>query len=109
MMVSTSERPAAQRKGTARMSGQPSFLQQAPDYPETSAPFGDLPPPFDGQPALTEPHRSLYCFDAPCTTACPTHIDVPKFIKKIASGNLRGSANAILEANVLALSCSRVC
>ena len=45
----------------------------------------------------------------PCVTACPTHIDVPKFIKRIASGNLRGSATAILDANILGLSCSRVC
>ena len=41
--------------------------------------------------------------------ACPTHIDVPRFIKKIATGNLRGSALTILDANVLGLSCSRVC
>ncbi len=41
--------------------------------------------------------------------ACPTHIDVPRFIKKIASGNVMGSAKSILEANVLGASCSRVC
>jgi len=51
----------------------------------------------------------LYCFDAPCMGACPTHIDVPKFIKKIASGNLEGSARTILEANILGASCSRAC
>ena len=45
----------------------------------------------------------------PCTAACPTHIDVPRFIKKIATGNLRGSALTILDANILGLSCSRVC
>ncbi len=71
--------------------------------------FAEIHPPFAPQAALTESNRCLYCFDAPCAMACPTHIDVPRFIKKIASGNLRGSANAILEANVLALSCSRVC
>ena len=56
-----------------------------------------------------EANRCLYCFDAPCTAACPTHIDVPRFIKKIATGNLRGSAQTILDANILGLSCSRVC
>jgi dihydropyrimidine dehydrogenase (NAD+) subunit PreT len=71
--------------------------------------FGDLHPPFDPQAAVIESNRCLNCFDAPCTGACPTHIDVPKFIKKIASGNLRGSALSILDANVLAASCSRVC
>lgn len=71
--------------------------------------FGDLHPPFEPQAAVIESNRCLNCFDAPCTGACPTHIDVPKFIKKIASGNLRGSALSILDANVLAASCSRVC
>ncbi len=71
--------------------------------------FPDLHPPFARQAAVIEANRCLNCFNAPCTIACPTHIDVPKFIKKIASGNLRGSALAILEANVLASSCSRVC
>lgn len=61
------------------------------------------------QAALVEANRCLYCFDAPCATACPTHIDVPRFIRKIATGNLMGSARAIVEANVLGLSCSRVC
>ncbi|GGA56762.1 oxidoreductase [Edaphobacter acidisoli] len=71
--------------------------------------FPDLHPPFASQAAVIEANRCLNCFDAPCTAACPTHIDVPRFIKKIASGNLRGSALSILDANVLAASCSRVC
>ncbi len=71
--------------------------------------FAEIHPPFESRAAVVEANRCLYCFDAPCAGACPTHIDVPRFIKKIASGNLRGSANAILDANILALSCSRVC
>jgi glutamate synthase (NADPH/NADH) small chain len=71
--------------------------------------FPELHPALDSQSALSEANRCLYCFDAPCTVACPTHIDVPRFIKKIASGNLRGSALTILDANILGLSCSRVC
>ncbi len=71
--------------------------------------FPELHPALDGQSALAEANRCLFCFDAPCTAACPTHIDVPRFIKKIASGNLRGSATTILDANILGLSCSRVC
>jgi glutamate synthase (NADPH/NADH) small chain len=71
--------------------------------------FPELHPPLDAQAAFAEAQRCLYCFDAPCTAACPTHIDVPRFIKKIASGNLRGSALTILDANVLGLSCARVC
>jgi dihydropyrimidine dehydrogenase (NAD+) subunit PreT len=71
--------------------------------------FPDLHPALDGHAAAIEANRCLFCFDAPCTAACPTHIDVPRFIKKISTGNLRGSALAILESNVLGLSCSRVC
>ena len=79
------------------------------EHPEIAQRFPDLHPPLTKQAAVAEANRCLYCFDAPCMGACPTHIDVPGFIKKIASGNLLGSADKILEANVLAASCSRVC
>lgn len=75
----------------------------------TNEAFAEIHPPFPNQEAIVESNRCLFCFDAPCTNACPTHIDVPRFIKKIASGNLRGSALTILDANILGLSCSRVC
>src|SRR5215470_10069757 len=71
--------------------------------------FAEINPPFASQAAAIEATRCLNCFDAPCTAACPTHIDVPRFIKKIATGNLRGSAFTILDSNILGLSCSRVC
>jgi glutamate synthase (NADPH/NADH) small chain len=86
-----------------------SFLAQVPTPPETAARFPDLHPAFDRQAAVPEANRCLFCFDAPCMQACPTHIDVPRFIKKIASGNLAGSAQTILEANILGASCSRAC
>ena len=84
-------------------------LPQVHDSPEIAARFGDIHPPFDMQAAIPEANRCLFCFDAPCTTACPTHIDVPKFIKKIATGNLSGSARTILDANILGASCARAC
>ncbi|HXX44845.1 MAG TPA: NAD(P)-dependent oxidoreductase [Candidatus Acidoferrales bacterium] len=71
--------------------------------------FADISPAMTHQQAVTEASRCLYCFDAPCTIACPTHIDVPAFIKKISTGNLRGSAREILSANILGHSCGRVC
>jgi dihydropyrimidine dehydrogenase (NAD+) subunit PreT len=91
------------------MSKRVPFHQQITKPPELAERFGDLHPPFDKQAAVPEANRCLYCFDAPCTTACPTHIDVPSFIKKIASGNLAGSARTILDANILGASCSRAC
>jgi dihydropyrimidine dehydrogenase (NAD+) subunit PreT len=59
--------------------------------------------------AMDESNRCLYCYDAPCIQACPTGINIPSFIKKIASGNLKGSATTIMEANPVGASCSRVC
>lgn len=59
--------------------------------------------------ALEEANRCLYCYDAPCVAACPTGIDIPSFIKKIATGNMRGSAKKIMEANPVGASCARVC
>src|SRR5580692_5655252 len=91
------------------MSGRISFRQRVTIHPEVVERFGDLHPPFDRQAAVPEANRCLFCFDAPCTSACPTHIDVPRFIKKIASGNLAGSARTILDANILGASCARAC
>ena len=62
--------------------------------------FAEISPAMTQAEAVVEANRCLYCYDAPCMHACPTHIDVPSFIKKIASGNLRGSALAILDANI---------
>ena len=61
------------------------------------------------QEAAEESNRCLYCYDAPCIKACPTGIDIPTFIKKIASGNLLGSAKTIMSSNPVGASCSRVC
>ena len=78
-------------------------------HPIIAERFPDLHPALAPQAAVIEANRCLNCFDAPCTAACPTHIDVPGFIKRIATGNLRGSARTILDANMLGASCSRVC
>ena len=71
--------------------------------------FADITPPMNARQAAIEASRCVYCFDAPCTIACPTRIDVPGFIKRIMTGNVRGAARVILEANILGESCGRVC
>ena len=71
--------------------------------------FAELHPPFTPNSAVTEAHRCLNCFDSPCTKACPTHIDVPQFIKKIATGNIKGSSKTILKSNWVALTCAKAC
>jgi glutamate synthase (NADPH/NADH) small chain len=69
----------------------------------------DKKPLYSSAEARAEADRCLYCSDAPCIKACPTEIDIPTFIKKIASGNVRGSAKTIFEQNLLGYSCARVC
>lgn len=71
--------------------------------------FADIAPALTRPEAFAESSRCLFCYDAPCTQACPTHIDVPAFIKKIQSGNLKGAARVILDANPMGHSCARAC
>jgi glutamate synthase (NADPH/NADH) small chain len=93
-----------------------SAVQFTPGNPAPTLPpdvleknFAEIAPPLTNDAALLEANTCLYCYDAPCTQACPTHIDVPSFIKKIASGNMRGSARVILDANPMGHSCARAC
>ena len=71
--------------------------------------FADAHPPLSPHEALVESDRCYFCYDAPCVQACPTGIDIPGFIRKVNTGNLRGSALRILEANIFGGSCARVC
>ncbi|MBY0098173.1 NAD(P)-dependent oxidoreductase [Mesobacillus maritimus] len=71
--------------------------------------FSEIEPALTQKEAMDEANRCLYCYDAPCIKACPTDINIPSFIKKIASGNLKGSAKVIMEANPVGASCARVC
>lgn len=69
----------------------------------------DHKPLYSEAEAVAEANRCLYCVDAPCISACPTGIDIPTFIRKISTGNVKGSAKTILDANILGYSCARVC
>ncbi len=69
----------------------------------------DKKPLYDAAEATAEAHRCLYCVDAPCIQACPTDIDIPTFIRKIGTGNVKGAARTILSANLLGQSCAQVC
>ena len=71
--------------------------------------FAELHPPFTHNSAVIEANRCLYCYDSPCTKACPTHIDISTFIKKISTGNLLGSAKTIFQSNWVALTCAKAC
>jgi glutamate synthase (NADPH/NADH) small chain len=71
--------------------------------------FEELIYPFTTNSATAEANRCLYCYDSPCMKACPTHIDISTFIKKIATGNLLGSAKTIFNSNWIALTCAKAC
>ena len=71
--------------------------------------FADMHPPLSPSEAIIDADRCYFCYDAPCTTACPTGIDIPGFIQKIRSGNLKGSAHTILSENIMGGMCARVC
>lgn len=71
--------------------------------------FKEYYAPLSEREATVEANRCLYCHDAPCMVACPTHIDIPTFIRKISTGNVKGSAKTILESNLMAATCARVC
>ncbi|MFN2453618.1 MAG: NAD(P)-dependent oxidoreductase [Pyrinomonadaceae bacterium] len=87
-----------------------SLIHDSPlDITQIERNFGDITPPLTKAEAVLESNRCVYCYDAPCTRACPTHIDVPSFIKKIASENLTGAARVIFDANPIGATCARVC
>jgi len=76
---------------------------------EIDSNFTELHPPLSRSEALIEADRCYFCYDAPRTTACPTGIDIPSFIQKIRSDNMRGSAHTILSENIMGGMCARVC
>ena len=71
--------------------------------------FADLHPPLDGHEAMVAADRCYFCFDAPCVTACPTSIDIPLFIRQIATGTPEAAAQTIFDQNILGGMCARVC
>jgi dihydropyrimidine dehydrogenase (NAD+) subunit PreT len=71
--------------------------------------FADVHPPLDRARALVEASRCYFCYDAPCLQACPTGIDIPGFIRKIATDNVKGAAVTILQENIMGGACARVC
>jgi glutamate synthase (NADPH/NADH) small chain len=71
--------------------------------------FADLHPPLSRHEAQVEADRCYFCYDAPCAQACPTHIDIPLFIRQIQAGNPGGAGKTILESNIMGGICARVC
>ncbi|WCR09342.1 NAD(P)-dependent oxidoreductase [Paracoccus stylophorae] len=76
---------------------------------EIAANFADVAPPLDRHEAQVAADRCYFCHDAPCITACPTAIDIPLFIRQIATGTPDAAAMTIFHANILGGMCARVC
>ena len=71
--------------------------------------FADLHAPLSDHEALVAADRCYFCHDAPCITACPTDIDIPLFIRQIATGTPEAAAKTILTQNIMGGMCARVC
>jgi dihydropyrimidine dehydrogenase (NAD+) subunit PreT len=71
--------------------------------------FRQKKPLMNSTEAFTESARCLFCYDAPCMQACPTHIDIPLFIKQIHTGNVDGAAETIYDMNWMGNACGKVC
>jgi dihydropyrimidine dehydrogenase (NAD+) subunit PreT len=71
--------------------------------------FADIAPALTPHEALVAADRCYFCYDAPCMAACPTSIDIPLFIREIASGVPEAAARTILSQNILGGMCARVC
>lgn len=84
-------------------------MSQANEETLTVDPWAELLPPLEQHDAVAEANRCLYCYDAPCLHACPTHIDIPTFIRRIGTGDAIGAARIILDENLLGATCARVC
>lgn len=76
---------------------------------EAARNFSDIEPAFARNEARVAAERCLFCYDAPCVVACPTSIDIPLFIRQIATSNAEGAAKTILDSNILGGMCARVC
>jgi dihydropyrimidine dehydrogenase (NAD+) subunit PreT len=76
---------------------------------QIKANFTEMHPPLTSSQAQIESSRCYFCYEAPCIKACPTDIDIPEFIKRIQTDNLKGSARKILEQNIMGGMCARVC
>lgn len=91
----------------------PRICSAAPGDPlssdELDANFGDLHTPLSDLQAMTAADHCIYCYDAPCITACPTSIDIPTFIHQIRTRNVDGAARTILGQNIMGGTCARAC
>ncbi len=71
--------------------------------------FADHDPALDAHEARVAADRCYFCHDAPCIAACPTSIDIPLFIRQIATGTPEAAATTIWTQNILGGMCARVC
>ena len=71
--------------------------------------FATYMPAYEAHEARVAADRCYFCHDAPCMTACPTAIDIPLFIRQIATGTPDAAAKTIFAQNIMGGMCARVC
>ncbi len=87
----------------------PGIAAERLSHAELARNFTDMAPRFDRHEALVAADRCYFCHDAPCMTACPTSIDIPLFIRQIATGTPEAAAKTIFAQNIMGGMCARVC
>ena len=79
--------------------------------PRISTPISaDMHPPLSRSEALIEADRCYFCYDAPCTTACPTGIDIPGIYPEDSQRQrAKVRHTRYCRENIMGGMCARVC
>ncbi|MFZ1948178.1 MAG: FAD-dependent oxidoreductase [bacterium] len=68
-----------------------------------------MPTRLTRQQAATEAARCLMCHRPPCEEACPAHVGVSTFLRRMRFTDFGAALRKIIEANVLAGTCGMTC
>jgi glutamate synthase (NADPH/NADH) small chain len=83
------------------------MIEQPPE--ERVFNFAEVNLGYTEQIAVLEAQRCLMCKTAKCIEGCPVRVDIPKFIKHLAEGELGKAADSLLHDNALPSVTGRVC
>ena len=71
--------------------------------------FDEVATGYTYEMALQEAKRCLSCKNKPCQKKCPVGIDIPAFIERLASEDIKGAYEIISKSSALPAVCGRVC
>ena len=71
--------------------------------------FDEVALGYDAKLASEEAQRCLDCKNAPCMQGCPVGVQIPRFIRHVKDGDIKGAIDVIKIDNNLPAVCGRVC